>query len=76
MSSAVLRVGDVLQPIDRLSIGLFLDGDMRHGCVGQGPVPMFLARRELHHIAGADFFDRAALSLHPTAPGRDNQGLP
>jgi hypothetical protein len=37
---------------------------------------MFLAGRKPDDIARTDFFDRAALALHPTATGCDNQGLP
>ena len=75
-SVAVLFVAHVFQPIDDLTVELFLDGDMRHGRGRRGTVPMLLARRKPDHVTGMDFLDRAALPLDPTAAGRDDQGLP
>ncbi len=43
--------------------------------VGDGAVPVLLARREPDHVAGADFLDRAAFALHPAAAGGDDQDL-
>ena len=43
--------------------------------VGRGAVPMFLAGREEHDVAGANFLDRAALALRPAAAQRDDEDL-
>jgi hypothetical protein len=40
------------------------------------PVPVLLARREPHNVAGTDLLDRPALSLDPAATSRDDEGLP
>src|SRR5271166_237996 len=75
-SLAILFVAHVFQPIDDLTVELFLDGDMRHGRGRRGTVPMLLARREPDHVTGMDFLDRAALPLDPAATGDDDEGLP
>src|SRR5258707_9203393 len=71
----VLFVADLFHPVDDLTVELFLNGDMRHGRGRRSTMPMLLARREPDHIAGMDLLDRAALALHPTATGCDNQRL-
>ena len=43
--------------------------------VERRPVPMLLAGREPHDVAGPDLLDRAALALHPAQPGCDDQRL-
>ena len=48
-------VTDMFHPIDSLSVKLFLDGDVRHGRIRRGPVPMLLTRRDPDYISRADF---------------------
>ena len=71
----VLIVADLFEPVDGFAVELFLDGDVGHGGVGSGAVPMFFAGREPDHVAGADFFDGAAPVLGPAAAGGDDQRL-
>ena len=66
----IVRVADLLEPIDRLAVERFLDGDMGHGCLGTGAVPVLFPGPEAHHITGQHSFERAVLFF---APGR---GLP
>src|ERR1700678_857377 len=74
-SALVLFVADLLHPIDRLAVERLLDGDVGHGGGGGGAMPMFLARREDHDIAGANFLDRPALALRPAAARGDDENL-
>src|SRR2546421_5017196 len=62
-SSAILLVADLFHPVDVLSVLSFLDGDVRHRVRRRRSMPMLQTRRKPHDIAGADFFDRAALAL-------------
>src|ERR1700736_2566532 len=71
----VLFVTDLFQPVDGFAIQRFLNGDVRHGRRGRGPMPMLLAGRKPNHITGANFLDRPALALNPTAVERHNQSL-
>src|SRR5262249_30268938 len=73
--SGILRVGDVLEPGDGLAVERFLHRDVHHASVGAGAVPVLLARRNPHGVAGADFAHRAAFRLHPTGPEDDMQRL-
>src|SRR5208283_3416076 len=61
--------------VDGAAVELLGDGDVRHGRGGGGPVPMFLAGREPHDVAGPDLLNRAALALYPAQPGCDDQRL-
>src|SRR5436305_151666 len=74
-SLLILIVGDLLHPINVLSVDGFLDGDVRHGRTRRSPVPMLEPRRKPHHVAGVDFFNGTALALHPSKTGGDNQRL-
>jgi hypothetical protein len=74
-SSTVLVVADLFHPVDDLTVELFLNGDMRHGCRRRSPMPVLLARRNPDHVTGPDFFDGAAPTLRPTATGGHDQGL-
>ena len=74
-SALVLLVADLLHPIDRLSVERLLDGDVGHGGGWGGAMPMLLARREDHDIAGANFLDRPALALRPAAARGDDENL-
>ena len=71
----VLLLADLLQPIDNLTVLLFLNCDVRHGRSGRCAVPVLLTRREPDHIAGADFLDRPTFTLRPTAARRNDQSL-
>src|ERR1051326_4583303 len=73
--SFVLFVGNFFQPVDSLSVLLFVDGNVRHGGGGCGAMPMLLIRREPDHIAGANLLDWAAFTLCATAAGGDNECL-
>ena len=64
----VLRVADLLHPIDDLVVELFLDGDVGHGRGWRGAVPVLLAGREPDDVARADFLHRSAFALHPAEP--------
>jgi hypothetical protein len=43
---------------------------------GRSAVPVFQSGRKPYDVAGTNLLDRAALALHPTEPGRDDQRLP
>ena len=75
-SLAVLVVADFFQPVHRLAVERFLNGDMRHGRRRRGTVPMLFAGRDRDHIAGMDFLNRTALLLYPSETGGDDQSLP
>src|SRR5712691_10782963 len=71
----VLLVADLLHPIDHLAVNALLDRDVSHGRSGCGSMPMLLARREPHDIAGPDLLDRSTFALSPAAARCDNQSL-
>ncbi len=71
----ILFVANLLHPVDNLSVKLFLNGDVRHGCGWRGPVPVLLTGRKPDHITRADFLDRPALALGPAATGGYDHGL-
>src|SRR5690348_11289638 len=71
----VLRVADVLHPVDDLAVERFLDGDVGHRRGRRGAMPVAVARRAEDHVAGADLLDRAVLALRPAAAGRDDEYL-
>src|ERR687897_2999470 len=71
----VLLVADLFHPVDDLAVQRLLNGDMRHRGRGRCAMPVLLTRRKPDHIPWVDFLDRAAPSLHPSAAGRDDQGL-
>src|SRR5208282_5661981 len=73
--SVVLFVGDLFHPVDHLTVELFLDGDVRHGCGRRSPMPVLLAGREPDHITRPNFFDRASPALCPAAASGDDQSL-
>src|ERR1043166_5612386 len=74
--SRILCVGDVLEPGDGLAVERFLHGNVHHAGVGAGAVPVLLARRNPHGVAGADFAHRPALGLHPARAEDDVERLP
>src|SRR5690348_6663517 len=71
----VLRVADVLHPVDDLAVERFLDGDVGHRRGRRGAVPMAVAGRTPDRVAGADLLDRAVLALRPAAAGGDDEDL-
>ena len=74
-SRFVLFVADLFQPVNRLAVELFLNGDVRHGRGGRGAVPMLLARRKPDDVTRPDFFDRTSPALRPSAAGGHDQSL-
>src|SRR5882757_6099703 len=74
-SRAVLLVRDLLHPVDILAVQGFRDRDVRHGRRGCRAVPVLLARRKPHDIAGPDLFNGPAFGLHPAEARGDDQRL-
>ena len=72
----VLPVPHQLQPRHRRPVQLFLDGDMAHPSRCRRPVPVLLAGRKPHHVAGEYLLHRPARALHPPPPGGHDQRLP
>ena len=75
ISPPVLLVTDLFHPVDNLTVELFLNSDVRHGCGRHGPMPVLLAGRDPDHITGPDLLDRSAFALDPAAPSRDDKSL-
>jgi hypothetical protein len=73
--AGVVVVRDMLQPINRRAVELFLDRDMAHRRGRRRAMPMPFAGLEPDDIAGADFLDRLALTLDEPAAGSDDQCL-
>ena len=59
----ILRVGDVLKPVDDFAVEFFLDGDVGHGGGGGGAMPVLFVGGETDDVTGANFFDGAAVAL-------------
>src|SRR5438552_2603137 len=74
-ASPVLFVTDLLQPVNCLSVEMFLNGDVRHGRGRRGAVPMLLTWRKPDHVTGPDFFDGTFPTLHAPAASGYDQGL-
>ena len=74
-SFPVLLVGHLLHPGHVSAVERLLHGEMRHRHVGRGAVPVLLARREEHRVAGAHLLDRSAPGLHAALALRDVDGL-
>src|SRR4051794_12572697 len=74
-SAAVLLVGHLFHPVDRLTVLHLSDGDVRHRAIGRGAVPVFLAGLEPDDVAGADLLDRSTFSLYAAEAGGDEQRL-
>jgi hypothetical protein len=75
ISRAVLFVADLFNPVDNLTVELFLNGEVRYRDRQRSPVPVFLAGREPDHVTGMDSLDRGSPALCPAATGRDNESL-
>ena len=63
--AVILLVADLFHPIDHLAVNALLDRDVSHGRRGCGSMPMLLAQREPHDIAGPDLLDRSHLRAEP-----------
>src|SRR3954447_10761634 len=71
----VLRIADLLQPVDRATVQLFLNRDVAHRCGGTRTMPMLLARRKPDDIARAYFLDGTTVALHSAKARCNNQRL-
>src|SRR5215475_15770273 len=71
----ILLVADLLHPLHVLAVECLVESDMHHAGVGRGAVPVLLARRDPHGVAGADFLYRSAPGLHPATAHEDVQRL-
>jgi len=71
----ILIVGNLLHPVDALSVESLGDGDVDHRRGGCRAMPMFLAGRYPNDIAGSDILLWASFRLHPAHAEGDNQGL-
>jgi hypothetical protein len=65
----------MFHPVDGLAVKPFLNGDVGHGGVGSGAVPMLLSGREPDYVAGVNLFDGATFVLRPSAACGDDEGL-
>jgi hypothetical protein len=65
----------MFHPVDGLAVQPFLNGDVGHGGVGSGAVPMLLSGREPDYVAGVNLFDGATFVLRPSAACGDDEGL-
>jgi len=71
----VLFFADLFHPLDDLTVQLFLNGNMRHGCGCRGAMPVFLTRRDPYNIPLPDFLDLTAPLLNPAGAGCHDQSL-
>src|SRR4051794_24861496 len=71
----VLIVSDVLHPFDDFSVEAFDEGDVGHAGDRGRAVPVLLAGRTPHDVAGANLHDWASFALDETAAGGDDQHL-
>src|ERR1700690_1149209 len=68
-------VGDVLHPVDGLSVERLLNGDVGHRRGRGRTMPMPVVRRAPYDVACMDFDDRLTLALRPAASGGHDQRL-
>ena len=66
----VLRVADVLHPIDGPAVEPFLDSGVRHRRSRRGAVPMLLTRRDPDHVARSDLLETASSCVVTICRGR------
>src|SRR5687767_1746439 len=50
----ILRIAHLLHPVHDLAVECFLDGDVRHGRVWRGAMPVLHTRRKPDHIPRPD----------------------
>ena len=63
LPSPILLIRHIFHPVGCLAVPRFLDGNVGHGGLGGGTVPVFFARREPDDVAGEDFPDFTAKGL-------------
>src|SRR5678816_3833726 len=73
--ATVLVVAHMLEPLHGLAVEHFLDGDVCHRRRRCRAVPVLLARREPHDVAGADLLDRTTLTLREPAAEEHDERL-
>jgi hypothetical protein len=71
----VSHVADLFHPVNDLTVGIFLKGDIRHGCRGSSTVPGLYPRPKPHHVAELEFLNRTALTRHPAATSGHEKDL-
>src|SRR5580698_757714 len=74
-TALVLLVGDLLEPLDSLTVERLLNRDVCHRGRRRRAMPVFLVRPDRDDVARADLLDGAAPPLVPAAPERHNQRL-
>lgn len=74
-SRAVVAIAHLLHPIDHLPLECLLDGDVRHGALLAGSVPVLFIRGKPDDVARVYSFNLAAIALHPAATGNNNKCL-
>jgi hypothetical protein len=68
--SAILLIGHRFEPFHVRAVLLLLHGNVLGAVFRRGAVPMLFARRNLYHVAGADFAHRTAPALRPARSER------
>ena len=74
-SLAILLVTYFLHPLDRFSILLFLNSNVRHAGGCRGSVPVFLTRRNPDNITFPDFLLSATPLLNPASARCHDENL-
>lgn len=71
----ILGIGQLLHPDDGRSVDGVLDGEMAHGGLEGGAVPVVLPGRELDEVSRVDLLHRAALVVDPAVSEHHDQRL-
>src|SRR5215217_8512185 len=71
----ILLVADMFHPVCALTIGLFHDGNVGHGCGWGGAMPMLLPRGEPNHVPRTNRLDRTSPALCQSETSRHDQSL-
>ncbi len=66
---------DLFHLVDSLAIELFHNGNVRHGRVCRGAMPILFAWWARDYVTGPDYRDRTSPTLRPAAACDDDQGL-
>src|SRR5205085_11129249 len=74
-STPILLVANLLHPVHRLTIQLFLNSNVRHRRGRAGAMPMLFGRRNPDHIPRPNLLNRPARPLRAATSGGDDQGL-
>src|SRR5690606_31758379 len=72
----VLRIADLLHPINGLAVELFADGDVRHRVLRRRSVPVFLAGWNPNDVARTDLVNCISPALHTACSPCHDQSLP